>query len=166
MEDMMGLLRIRVRRGMNLISRDTSGSDPFVVVTMADQKLKTRVVKNHCNPEWNEELTLSIKDMTTPIKLTVYDKDTFTVDDALGEAEIDIKPFVECLRAGTENLPDGTKIRSVEPNGENCLDDVSAVIWNKGKITQDMFLRLKNVKSGKVEIQIEWIDVPGGKGLR
>lgn len=35
----MGLLRIRVRRGMNLISRDTTGSDPFVVVTMADQVL-------------------------------------------------------------------------------------------------------------------------------
>lgn len=33
------------------------------------QKLKTHVVKSHCNPEWNEELTLSIKDITTPIKL-------------------------------------------------------------------------------------------------
>lgn len=96
----------------------------------------------------------------------VYDKDKFTVDDALGEADIDIKPYIECIRAGTENLPDGTKIRSVEPNGENCLDDVSDVIWNKGKITQDMILRLKNVESGKVEIQIEWIDIPGSKGLR
>lgn len=162
----MGLLRIRVRRGMDLISGDTTGSDPFVVVTMADQKLKTRVVKNQCNPEWNDELTLSIKDITTPIKLTVYDKDTFTVDDVLGEADIDIKPYIECVGAGTESLPDGTTIRSVEPNTENCLDDVSAVVWNKGKITQDMFLKLKNVKSGKVEIQIEWIDVPGGKGLR
>lgn len=35
----MGLLRIRVRRGINLISRDTTGSDPFVVVTMPDQVL-------------------------------------------------------------------------------------------------------------------------------
>lgn len=97
---------------------------------------------------------------------TVYDKDTFTVNDTLGEADIDIKPYVECIRAGTENLPDGTKICSVVPNAENCLDEASAVVWNKGKITQDMLLRLKNVKSGKVEIQIEWIDVPGSKGLR
>lgn len=33
------------------------------------QKLKTRVVKNHCSPEWNDELTLSIKDKTAPVKL-------------------------------------------------------------------------------------------------
>lgn len=33
------------------------------------QKLKTGVVMNHSNPEWNEELTMSIKDITTPIKL-------------------------------------------------------------------------------------------------
>lgn len=33
------------------------------------KKLKTRVVKNNCNPEWNEELTLSVKDVKTPIHL-------------------------------------------------------------------------------------------------
>jgi Ca2+-dependent lipid-binding protein len=33
------------------------------------QKLKTRVVKNNCNPEWNEELTLSVRDVKTPIHL-------------------------------------------------------------------------------------------------
>ena len=33
------------------------------------QKLKTRVVKNNCNPEWNDELTLSIKDLNVPITL-------------------------------------------------------------------------------------------------
>ena len=33
------------------------------------QKLKTRVVKDNCNPEWNEELTLSIADTDVPINL-------------------------------------------------------------------------------------------------
>lgn len=33
------------------------------------QKLKTRVVKNNCNPEWNDELTLSIEDLNVPINL-------------------------------------------------------------------------------------------------
>jgi len=33
------------------------------------QKLKTRVVKKNLNPEWNEELTLSISDPHTPIHL-------------------------------------------------------------------------------------------------
>lgn len=33
------------------------------------QKLKTRVVKKTLNPEWNEDLTLSIADPNLPIKL-------------------------------------------------------------------------------------------------
>lgn len=33
------------------------------------QKLKTRVINNNCNPVWNEQLTLSIKDVNDPIRL-------------------------------------------------------------------------------------------------
>lgn len=33
------------------------------------QKLKTRVVKDTCNPEWNDELTLSVIDPNAPINL-------------------------------------------------------------------------------------------------
>lgn len=33
------------------------------------QKLKTRVMKKNVNPEWNEDLTLSISDPNLPIKL-------------------------------------------------------------------------------------------------
>lgn len=33
------------------------------------QKLKTRHVKNDCNPAWNDELTLAITDVDVPINL-------------------------------------------------------------------------------------------------
>ena len=33
------------------------------------QKLKTRVIKKNCNPEWNDVLTLSVVDPNLPIKL-------------------------------------------------------------------------------------------------
>lgn len=33
------------------------------------QKLKTRVMKKNVNPDWNEDLTLSISDPNLPIKL-------------------------------------------------------------------------------------------------
>lgn len=33
------------------------------------QKLKTRVIKKSTNPEWNEELTLSIEDPADPVRL-------------------------------------------------------------------------------------------------
>lgn len=37
MENTLGLLRIRVQRGINLAVRDTRSSDPYVVITMGNQ---------------------------------------------------------------------------------------------------------------------------------
>ena len=42
------------------------------------QKLKTRVIKKNCNPDWNEELTLSVKDVKTPIHLVSADASYIT----------------------------------------------------------------------------------------
>ncbi|KAI9169196.1 hypothetical protein LWI28_008773 [Acer negundo] len=166
MEGMLGLLKIRVKRGINLAVRDSMGSDPYVVINYGTQKLKTRFVKRNCNPEWNEELTLSIQDPNIPITLTVFDKDTFTVDDKMGQAEIDIKPYIEAMQMELENLPNGCAVKKVEPSRKNCLADESIVEWNEGKMSQDMRLRLKNVECGEVEISIQWIDIPGFKGLK
>lgn len=161
----MGLLRIRVKRGINLAVRDTLTSDPYVVVTMGNQKLKTRVVKKSCNPEWNDELTLSITDLETPITLAVFDRDTLTFDDKMGDAEIDIKPYIECLKVGLENLQDGSLVKRIHPSRENCLAEESSCVWNNGKLVQDMCLRLRNVESGEVVVQIEWINLPDRQGL-
>ncbi|KAM7467440.1 hypothetical protein LguiB_015002 [Lonicera macranthoides] len=166
MEKVLGLLKVRVRRGINLAIRDTRSSDPYVILTMDQQKLKTRFVKDTCNPEWNDELTLSVIDPNAPINLTVYDKDTFTLDDKMGDADIDIKPYLECLKMGLKDLPNGTTIQRVQPNRENCLADESCIVWENGKIVQDMCCRLRNVECGEVEIQIEWINLPGRRGLQ
>ncbi|XP_019059140.1 PREDICTED: protein C2-DOMAIN ABA-RELATED 9 isoform X1 [Tarenaya hassleriana] len=130
-------------------------------------KLKTRVVNNDCNPVWNEHLTLSVKDMNDPIHLTVYDKDRFSGDDKMGDADIDIQPYLEAMQMGIDfqKLPNGCAIKRVRPSRANCLAEESSILWNNGKITQDMILRLKNVECGEVEIMLEWIDGPGCKGL-
>lgn len=91
---------------------------------------------------------------------TVHDKDTFTSDDQMGEAEIDIKAYVECLRTTLSGLPDGTVVDKIFPSRENSLADVSHITWKDGKLVQDMVLRLKNVATGEVELQIEWVNVP------
>ncbi|XP_047341854.1 protein C2-DOMAIN ABA-RELATED 7-like [Impatiens glandulifera] len=167
MEGALGLLRVRVQKGINLVVRDASSSDPFVVVSIGnEQKLKTRVVHNNCNPEWNDELSLAIKDLNPQILLTVFDKDTFTSHDKMGDAEIDIKPYVEAMKMGLQGLPNGTVVKRVQPDRKNCLADESCIVWKDGKMIQDMFLRLRNVESGEVQIQIEWIDLPGRKSLQ
>uniref|UniRef100_A0A0D9WUN8 C2 domain-containing protein n=1 Tax=Leersia perrieri TaxID=77586 RepID=A0A0D9WUN8_9ORYZ len=92
MDGMVGLLKVQVVRGINLAYRDARGSDPYVVLRLGKQKLKTSVKKRSVNPIWHEELTLSITSPTAPIKLGVFDKDTFSRDDPMGDAEIDLGP--------------------------------------------------------------------------
>ncbi|XP_057784311.1 protein C2-DOMAIN ABA-RELATED 5-like [Salvia miltiorrhiza] len=165
MDNILGLLRIKVVRGFKLAKRDARSSDPYVIVRMDKQKLKTRVVKKNLNPEWNEELTLTIADPNQPIKLQVYDRDTFTLDDKMGDAEFDIKELVRVLKMQLENVPSGTLITKVVPNRDNCLSEASSIIWENGKVTQNMVLRLRNVECGEVELHLHWINVPGSRSL-
>lgn len=161
----MGLLRIHVIRGVNLAVRDVCSSDPYVVVKMGKQKLKTRVIKQNINPEWNDDLTLSIVDPKLPVLIRVYDKDTFSLDDKMGDAEFDISQFIEVVKMRLDNLPSGTIIRKIQPSRENCLAEESCIVWATGKLVQNLFLRLKHVETGEVELQLEWIDIPGSRGL-
>ncbi|XVF81181.1 hypothetical protein PTKIN_Ptkin15bG0136300 [Pterospermum kingtungense] len=129
------------------------------------QKLKTRVVKKNTNPEWNDDLTLTIQDPSLPVKLAVYDKDTFNLDDKMGDAKFDIGPFVEAVKMRLKDLPSGTIIRKIQPSRENCLSGESCIVWSNDKVVQDMFLRLRNVESGEIRLQLEWVDIPGSRGL-
>lgn len=95
----------------------------------------------------------------------VYDKDTFTLDDKMGDAELDIRPFLEALRMRLGNVPDGTIITKVKPSRENFLAEESSIVWMDGKVVQNIILRLRNVESGEVEVQLQWIDVPGSRGI-
>ncbi|XP_010435613.1 PREDICTED: protein C2-DOMAIN ABA-RELATED 1 [Camelina sativa] len=168
MENLMGLLRIHVKRGVNLAIRDISSSDPYIVVHFGKQKLKTRVVKHSVNPEWNDLLTLSVTDPNLPVKLTVYDYDVFSADDKMGEAEFHIGPYIEAIKFCHQlgpGLPSGTIIRKIEPSRKNCLSEESHIVWNQDKIVQNMFLRLQHVECGEVEIQLEWVNVPGARGI-
>ncbi|KAF7135044.1 protein C2-DOMAIN ABA-RELATED 4-like [Rhododendron vialii] len=165
MDNLLGLLRIRVKRGINLAVRDVRSSDPYAVVKMGKQKLKTHVIRKDVNPVWNEDLTLSISDPNLPIKLTVYDHDTFSKDDKMGDAEFDVKAFVEAMRMDLHGLPAGTVVSRVQPSRQNCLAEESCIRWTDGMVAQDICLRLRNVECGEVELSLHWIDLPGSKGL-
>ncbi|OWM84990.1 protein C2-DOMAIN ABA-RELATED 4-like isoform X1 [Punica granatum] len=158
MEDLLGLLRIHIKRGYNLAVRDVRSSDPNVIVRMGKQKLKTRVVKKNLNPEWNENLTLCVTDPSLPVKLTVYDRDRFSLDDKMGDAEFDIRPFLDIVRMDLEGLPSGTVIRKIIPSRQNCLAEESCITWINGRVVQDMILRLRNVECGEIEVQLQWMD--------
>ncbi|XP_020573999.1 protein C2-DOMAIN ABA-RELATED 5-like [Phalaenopsis equestris] len=165
MESIIGLLRVRVIKGVNLVFRDTRGSDPYIVLRLGGQKLKTNAIKNNVNPEWNEDLTLSISEPLEPIKLQVYDKDTFSSDDKMGDAEFDIQSFLQAVRMNLAGIPNGTIITTVQPSRENCLAVESPILKKDGKVIQELVLRLQNVESGEVELQLSWVSMPGAPGF-
>lgn len=95
----------------------------------------------------------------------VYDKDTFSLDDKMGDAEFEITPFLEALRMRLEGVRSGTVIRKIQPSRENCLAEESCIVWTEGKLVQNLFLRLRNVERGEVELQLQWIEIPGSRGI-
>ncbi|MED6191609.1 hypothetical protein PIB30_001888 [Stylosanthes scabra] len=165
MDGIYGILKLRIKRGIDLAIRDLLSSDPYVVVTMGSQKLKTKIIYKNTNPEWNEEFTLMVEDIKTPIRLNVFDKDTFTPDDEMGEAIIDIKPYVECWKMELESLPEGSVAERIQPSENNYLADESPCIWRHGTIIQHMVLTLRNVECGELICELEWLNILGSMRL-
>ncbi|KAG8000133.1 Myoferlin, partial [Nibea albiflora] len=60
--------------------------DPYVEVSFAGKKLCTKIIEKNANPEWNQLINLQVKfpSMCERVKLTMYDWDRLTKDDAIG----------------------------------------------------------------------------------
>ncbi len=163
MGEISALLNVRVLNGTRLAIRDIRSSDPYVVLKLGNQVVKTRVIKSNLNPVWNEELTLTIT-TTTPrkLKVEVFDKDTFSADDEMGDAEIDLQPLAASVRMRKflNSTPTGTQIRKLLPSRENYLAKESCIQYVDGNVIQDACLRLRNVESGELEMQLKWVELP------
>ncbi|CAI9270654.1 protein C2-DOMAIN ABA-RELATED 3 [Lactuca sativa] len=161
MDNPIGVLKIRIKRGLNLAVRDSKASDPYVVIKTDKLRVKTRFVKKDCNPEWDEEFDFPIYDPELPVRVKVYDHDTFTLDDKMGYAEIDVKPILEALNMTKENHhPSGTVLTTIQPIRTNFLAEESNIMWENNKIFQEMCLRLRMVERGLVELEVTWINNP------
>ncbi|KAM8837558.1 myoferlin-like [Spinachia spinachia] len=66
--------------------------DPFLEARFAGKKLCTRIVEQNANPEWNQVLNLQAKfpSMCERVKLTVFDWDRLTGNDAIGTAYLNL----------------------------------------------------------------------------
>ena len=96
--EMIPSLRVRVMSASNLKENfwphDTN-VEPYAVVCYGGEERKTRVVSGN-RPDWNETFEFAVKAGVAPeIKIALYDKDTITKDDFLGECRIDAKDVVE-----------------------------------------------------------------------
>ncbi|XP_010670464.2 probable ADP-ribosylation factor GTPase-activating protein AGD11 [Beta vulgaris subsp. vulgaris] len=158
MIEFIGLIKVNVVRGTNLAIRDMISSDPYVILSLGHQSVKTRVIKKNLNPVWNEKLMLSIPDCVPPLKLLVYDKDTFTPDDFMGQAEIDIQPLVRAARDVEQSSQNETaQLGKWEASKENTLLNDSIISLIDGAVKQQMSIKLQNVERGILELELECV---------
>ncbi|KAL8172331.1 hypothetical protein V2J09_024135 [Rumex salicifolius] len=153
MIEFVGLIHVKVLRGTNLAIRDMVSSDPYVIISLGHQSMKTHVIKNNLNPVWNEELVLSIPNGIPPLKLYVYDKDKFSTDDFMGDAEIDILPLVNAAKAlERSELNESTHLGKES----NQVEDRTITVVD-GKVKQETSIRLQNVERGVVELELDCV---------
>jgi Ca2+-dependent lipid-binding protein len=94
-----GIAFVKCLRGADLVNMDDATglnldkSDPYITLTNGTgrQTVKTKVVRNSLNPTWNEMLQLNVDDPSQPLRLRVWDRDRFSKDDPMGEAEVQLQ---------------------------------------------------------------------------
>lgn len=88
----------------------------------------------------------------------VFDQDTFSADDIMGEADIDMQPMINSAMAfGDAKKFSDMQIGKWLKSYDNALIEDSPVNIVAGKVRQELWLRLQNVESGEVELELEWL---------
>ncbi|TQE12060.1 hypothetical protein C1H46_002454 [Malus baccata] len=158
MVEFIGLLKVKVIRGTNLAIRDMMTSDPYVILTLGKQTIRTTVIKSNLNPVWNEELMLSVPERFGALQLQVFDHDTFSADDIMGEAEVDLQPLITSAMAfGDAGMFGNMQIGKWLKSHDNALVDDSTVNIVDGKVKQEVCLKLQNVECGEIDLELEWM---------
>uniref|UniRef100_A0A0E0N465 Synaptotagmin n=1 Tax=Oryza rufipogon TaxID=4529 RepID=A0A0E0N465_ORYRU len=143
----VGILLVKVLRAQNLQKKDLLGkSDPYVKLTMSDDKLpskKTTVKRGNLNPEWNEDFKFVVTDPETQeleIKVGKHDK--------MGMNKILLKELPpEETKVTTYNL-----LKTMDPN--DIHNEKS-----RGQITLEM--TYKPFKEDDIEKDVQGTDVVG-----
>ncbi|KAK8551047.1 hypothetical protein V6N13_119538 [Hibiscus sabdariffa] len=160
MVEFIGLLKVKVVKGINLAIRDMMTSDPYVLLTLGQQTAQTTVKSSDLNPVWNEDLMLSVPNNYKSVKLEVYDHDTFSADDIMGEAEIDIQPLItSAMSYGDPQMFGNMQIGKWLKSNDNALMEDSIVNIVDGRVIQEVSLQLQNVESGEIYLEVEWLSL-------
>ncbi|KAK1375566.1 putative ADP-ribosylation factor GTPase-activating protein AGD13 [Heracleum sosnowskyi] len=88
----------------------------------------------------------------------VYDYDTFSADDIMGQAEVDIQPMINSAMAyGDAGMFGNMQIGKWLKTNDNALINDSTVNIINGKVKQAISLKLQNVESGELDLELEWM---------
>ena len=88
----------------------------------------------------------------------VYDKDKFSTDDFMGEAEIDIQPLVAAARAFEKSsINESMQLGKWVASKDNTLVKDGIISLDGGQVKQEISIKLQNVERGVLEIELECV---------
>ncbi|XP_066322507.1 ADP-ribosylation factor GTPase-activating protein AGD12-like isoform X3 [Miscanthus floridulus] len=159
-------LRISSRSSFKSTTSVKSVDSNFSSTSRKDVSDDTREFVGELNITVVKGTNLAVRDMLTSdpyVILTlggqeVYDHDMFSADDIMGEAEIDLQPLITAAMAfgDTSRLGDMQIGRWIMTK-DNALMKDSTVNVVAGKVKQEVHLKLQNVESGELELELEWV---------
>ena len=84
-------IKITIHKARNLEKKDIVGrSDPFIIVSLDNQFLKSETVKNNHNPDFDFKCSLDIdKSSKKNIMIEVLDEDVANMNELIGKLELD-----------------------------------------------------------------------------
>ena len=127
-------LRLIIVGAKNLMPRDRSGSsDPYVEVHYEGQMKKTKVVTQNLNPMWMQELAFDVTDENNEVLLRVWDRDTLSKDDFLGETRFRVADFSGAAGADSSQR-DFTLQRG--SSGRSYVNDVSGTLTVRATVME------------------------------
>mmetsp|Transcript_8702 Transcript_8702/g.27015 ORF Transcript_8702/g.27015 Transcript_8702/m.27015 type:complete len:737 (+) Transcript_8702:145-2355(+) len=178
-----GFITIVVLEGRNLVAKDSNGkSDPYVrygIVgddgSFEERRFRTNTAMKTLNPEWKKKKNeLEVPERGCRIRFMVYDQDTGSGDDFMGECFVDVPCTGEDWTAWYELKPRegksdrvsgevkisfsytwGTKVK-LATNRITEVSKRSGALFRCGSLA--LALRGKEFKKGKFQCQISTSD--------
>ncbi|CAN0874899.1 ADP-ribosylation factor GTPase-activating protein AGD12 [Linum grandiflorum] len=160
MVEFIGLLKVKVVKGTNLAVRDMMSSDPYVVLSLGKQVrnlLLLFIPQIQCSQAQASDLIMF---PYTRLSRQVFDYDTFSADDIMGDAEIELQALINSAMAyGDPEMFGNMQIGKWLKSQDNALTEDSTVNIQDGKVKQVVFLKLQNVESGELQLELEWLSL-------
>ncbi|CAF3636677.1 unnamed protein product [Rotaria sordida] len=85
----VGRLEIKIYQARGLSSKDINGkSDPFCVVELDSNRLRTHTIRKTLAPIWNKSFVIPVQDIHSILQLTIYDEDINLNSEFIGKVMI------------------------------------------------------------------------------
>jgi len=153
-----GVLRIEVieaedlvAKDINVFSKDTS--DPYAVITVGAQTLKTSEKEETLNPVWNETFEIFVeKCIGCKLKVQLYDHDVGSSDESLGKTEISMEKIVKYGSSEFWLPLEGVKSGKIHLKFNwlkfsSKAADITQSVEDEGFATAALFVKLDSAKN-------------------